>query len=60
MKDQEQGSLHLRMGQQDKLRLRRLMESEEMTASALVRRLIRERARELEAEPSPGVAGGIK
>ena len=48
MRNREQGSLHLRMGQHDKVRLRRLMESEEMTASALVRRLIRDRARELD------------
>ena len=51
MKDEKQGSIHLRVGDQDKLRLRRLMESEEMTASALVRRLIRDRARELDAGP---------
>ena len=50
MGNQKQGSLHLRMGDQDKLRLRRLMESEEMTASALVRRLIRDRASELDAD----------
>ena len=51
MTDQTQGSLHLRMGDLDKVRLRRLMESEEMTASAIVRRLIRDRARELDPDP---------
>jgi hypothetical protein len=47
MGNQKQTSIHLRLGNQDRLRLRRLMEFEEMTASALVRRLIRDRANEL-------------
>ena len=50
MNDQKQGSLHLRLSEQDKVRLRRLMKAEETTASALVRRLIRDRASELDRE----------
>jgi len=49
-KTTKQGSLHLRIGPQDEERLRRLMVAEEMTASALVRRLIRARAEELGLE----------
>lgn len=47
---QKQFHIHVKCAEQDRTRLRRLAEIEEMTASALVRRLIREKARELGVE----------
>ena len=46
-----QQCLQVRMGSNDRDRLRQLMEREELTASALVRRLIREKVSELGLEP---------
>ncbi len=47
MAERKCNAFHMKIGETDKARLNRLTELEETTASALVRRLIRERAKEM-------------
>ena len=48
--ERKDSAFHMKVGDTDKARLKRLAELEETTASALVRRLIRERAKEMGVE----------